>query len=88
MPSPKSRKPSTKAKRIYWVDEPLKGGRLLVFDGGYYGGDIHVYEYRESFDRKKVVAEMEKRLRGDERADLVGSWVEKKFGHYVPLGLK
>ena len=88
MPSAKSRKPSRRAKRIFWVYEPLRGGRLLVFDGGYYGGGIHVYEYRKSFDRKEVVAATERKLKQDERADAVASWVEKKFGHAVPLELK
>jgi len=77
---------------VYWVDKPRKGEQLLVFDGGFYGGDIHVYEYRESFSHEEARAEVEKasgrKLRGAQVPELVRIWVEKRFGHSIPLDLK
>ncbi len=57
-----ARKPTGSRKRVYWVDEPKKGTRLLIFDGGYYGGDIHVYGFERPFSPQSAKAELEKIL--------------------------
>jgi len=79
-------------KRVYWVDEPKRGKQLLIFDGGYYGGDIHVYKYKKSFSPKVARSELEKsfgrKLTESEIPDLVKLWITQKFGHNEPMDLK
>ena len=81
-----------RAKRVYWVDKPEKGEQLLIFDGGYYGGDIHVYEYKESFSSKVAKAEVEKKrgkeIEESQIPEVVRMWVEQRFGHSVSLDIK
>jgi len=40
-------------RRIYWIQLPkfLGGNKFLIFDGGYAGGDLHVYEYKYSISK-------------------------------------
>lgn len=78
-------------RRVYWVKKPEEKD-LLIFDGGYSGGDIHVYEYKETVSSKKIEEEMKAHLKYDEfpeeaMKEIVRWWVEKNFGHTLSYDL-
>lgn len=71
-------------RRIYWVRKPKGEKDLLIFDGGYVGGDIHVYEFKESYSSKKIEEDMKAEDMPMELIEeIVRLWVEKKYG--VPM---
>jgi hypothetical protein len=79
-------------RRIYWVEKPASGKPLLVFDGGYPGGDIHIYEYKESIPSDKAISEVETYLKHEVAKevmpDVIRLWVEQKMGHNLGYDIK
>lgn len=83
---------SERKRRVYWVRR-LKEKDLLVFDGGYFGGDVHIYEFKESHSAKDIEEELKNRYKVATLPDVmtdesVNLWVEKKFGMPVTYDLK
>jgi len=77
-----------RVRRVYWVDRPEDQKDLLIFDGGYVGGDVHVYEYKETYPSKDIEEEMKEYYKTNDIPDtlmpeIVRDWVERKFGHSV-----
>ena len=74
-----------RARRVYWISKP-QGKDLIVFDGGYIGGDIHVYEYKESHSVKEIEESVRLRLGWNElpaeyAKEAVIRWIEQNLGH-------
>ena len=77
--------------RVYYVQESEDRKAILVFDAGHAGGDVYVYEFRESYPTEQIKEEAKNFLRLNKMSkttekEMVGSWVEKKFG--FPLSWK
>ena len=71
--------------RIYWVKGKKDDKDLLIFDRGYNGGDVHIYELKDSFPQTKIEEYMKNYYQIDDlptniMSELVMNWVEKKFG--------
>ena len=73
------------------MKRPRKEKSLLIFDGGYYGGDVHVYEYKKTYPSKDIQEEMKAYYKNKLGAkwtelpdhmipNIVRDWVGKKFG--------
>jgi hypothetical protein len=72
--------------RVYYLAERQDRKALLVFDAGYAGGDIHVYEHKETIATERLEEEMKQFYGKDQLSEtilkeLVALWVEKKLGH-------
>jgi hypothetical protein len=67
--------------RVYFLPEKQGRKAMLVFDGGYTGGDIHVYEYKETIATDEIQKELQ--LPEYQQKELVSHWVEKKLGHAI-----
>jgi hypothetical protein len=56
-----------------------------TIDGGYWGGDIHVYEYKESIPSKKIEEEIKSYYKNNLPKELLNEitrlWVEKNHGN-------
>ena len=71
--------------RVYYVQERIGQKALLVFDAGHAGGDIHIYEYKESQSTVDIMEEIKKQLQAEmlsrEAQDaMVRMWIEKNHG--------
>lgn len=82
-----------RVRRVYWIKGTKDRPNILVFDGGYAGGDIHIYEHKESVSSEEAEKVAKEYLGGEEIPEEnlpeVGRyWVEKKFGHNVAYDLK
>ncbi|MDI6905237.1 MAG: hypothetical protein QMD13_07110 [Candidatus Bathyarchaeia archaeon] len=80
-----------RAPKVYYVPERVGRNAILIFDAGYAGGDVHVYEYKESRSVKEIEEEMKAHLRVDKLSkeaeqDVVNTWIEKNFG--LPMSWK
>jgi len=72
---------------LYWVRRPKGEKDLLIFDAGYEGGSIHIYEYRESIEVKEIQKQVEELLKYKPPANqVVRLWIETKYG--VPITWK
>jgi hypothetical protein len=60
---------SEREAKLYWVKK-VGGKDILIFDRGYKGGTLYVYEFKESF----LVDDIQKTEKD------IRSWIEKKFG--------
>lgn len=71
--------------RVYYVQEREGRKAILVFDAGHAGGDVYVYEHKESNQTKDIEQEIMKYLHVDvlpkeTKEEMVRIWVEKNFG--------
>lgn len=71
--------------RVYYIPERDDRRAILVFDAGHAGGDVHVYEHKESRQANGIEAEVKVYLRVDElprepETDAIRIWIEKEFG--------
>ncbi len=74
-------KPIERQRRLYW----LKNGDddRLVFDPGYYGGDVHIYKHWKSVKASDIRTEVLKGLGIEElpeemESNVVMIWAEKR----------
>ena len=83
----KTKEPSFPRQRaVYWVPGNKDKKDLLIFDGGYEDGSIHIYEIKESILFEEVVKEFKKMLNLSDSARhnqdmIITSWIEHKFGY-------
>jgi len=71
--------------RVYYIQREGKKA-ILVFDAGYAGGDVHIYEHKESCSAKEIEEEVRAYLQmnvpcKEASRAIVSIWVEKNFGH-------
>lgn len=53
---------------------------MLIFDGGYAGRDVHIYEHKETRATKELKEEIKAYLRVKELSkEFVRHWVEREF---------
>jgi hypothetical protein len=81
-------KSEQRSPKVYWVQKKQGEKDLLIFDGGHWSGDIHIYEYKESRPSKEIEKEVKLFLKTDEIPELmkdsmVRTWIEKNFGYPV-----
>ena len=74
--------------RVYYLAEREDRKAILVFDGGYVGGDIHIYEHKESRPTKEIEEEVKAYFKVDKLSsevmkNIVGMWIEQNFGHSI-----
>lgn len=91
MSTPRIR-PVPRPRRVYWIQRPNQED-IVVFDGGYWGGDIHFYEHKETISTAEVEKEMKAELQKEDLpehilAELVNFWLEKKYGRTFYWELK
>jgi len=72
--------------RVYYLAEREDRKAVLIFDGGYAGGDIHIYEHKESRETTELEEEMKQYYQNEElpkevREELVALWIEKNLGY-------
>jgi hypothetical protein len=67
--------------RVYFIPETKDRKAMIVFDGGYFGGDIHVYEHKEAIAIKDIQKELQ--LPEYQLKELTNHWVEKNIGHAI-----
>lgn len=78
--------------RVYYLAEREDRKAMLVFDAGHSGGDIHIYEHKETRPTKEIEEEIKAYLQVDKLSkealeNIVSMWVEKEFGHSMPWKL-
>jgi hypothetical protein len=74
--------------RVYYLAEREDKKAMLIFDAGYAGGDIHIYEHREMISSQEIEEEMKTHYRLDKLSketlkEVVGLWIDKKYGHLM-----
>ena len=73
--------------RVYWIRKWEGEKDLLVFDDGYYDGDIHIYEYKESITTKRIEAEINadyyNKLPNELLREIGRLWIEKNLGKSI-----
>lgn len=72
--------------RVYYIPEREGQKAIIIFDGGYAYGDIHIYEYVKSHDTEEIEKEIKEHYKVDKLSEtiskeMVSIWVEKNFGH-------
>lgn len=72
--------------RVYFSDKTQDRKAILVFDAGHAGGDVHIYERKETRQAKEIEEGMKAHLNTDKipkdfQMDIVRMWVEKEFGY-------
>jgi len=79
-----------RSPRVYWVSKKNPEESVLIFDGGYEGGMIHIYRFKESRPSREIEMEyMKTHGKTENELDEIDTdrfmrwWVEKKFG--IPL---
>lgn len=77
--------------RIFYIPKGSGRKAIIVYDRGHAGGDVHVYECKESYSTKEIEEEIKKHLQIDkvpsgEQNTIIQTWVEKKFG--LPISWK
>lgn len=76
--------------RVYYSAEREDRKAILVFDAGYAGGDVHIYEHKETRLAKEIEDEVKANLKTDNLSTLnpVQVWVNQKFGHSMSWKLE
>lgn len=46
--------------KVYWFQKPQDEKDILIFDPGYIGGDIHIYEHKETMKAIKLDEQLKK----------------------------
>jgi len=74
--------------KVYYSAGREEKKAIVVFDAGHSGGDIHIYEHKESRSIKEIEEEMKSHLRVDKlsteaKRSIVNMWVEREFGHSI-----
>ena len=74
--------------RVYFCEKTQDRNAILIFDAGYDGGDIHIYEHKETQQAKKIENEMKTHFKPhgipeDFHKDVVQMWVEQKYGNSI-----
>lgn len=74
--------------KVYYLAERDDRKAILIFDAGHAGGDVHIYEHKESHSTKEIEKEMKAYLQVDKLSEeamtnIVSMWVEKELGHSV-----
>lgn len=67
--------------RVYYLPERQDRKAMIIFDGGYFGGDIHIYEHKETIATDDMQKELQ--LPEYQLKELTTHWVEKKLGHAI-----
>lgn len=52
--------PYPREPKIYYFPETQERRAVLIFDGGYEGGDIHIYEHKETLPDSELDAQIRK----------------------------
>jgi len=78
--------------RVYYLQEREDRKAIIVFDAGYAGGDVHIYEHKEAFPTKEIKKEIGAYLKLESMSketekEIVRLWVEKRFGHSISWNL-
>ena len=71
--------------RVYFVPEKKDRKAMIIFDAGYAGGDVHIYEHKESISTDEMGKELQ--LSEWQLKELVNKWVDKKLGHSISYKL-
>lgn len=76
---------SPRERRVYWIKKQEGEKDLLVFDGGYFGGMIHIYEFKESVPSEKIAEEskayFKNKLPPKFQKEITRYWVENNLGN-------
>lgn len=69
--------------RVYYLQKREDRKAIIVFDAGHAGGDVHIYEHKESRSVDQIEEEVKAFLKVDHISTLnpVWTWVDKKYGH-------
>jgi hypothetical protein len=77
--------PYPRERRVYWIHKPEGEKDLLIFDAGYVGGDIHIYEFKESIPSENIEEEIksyyQNNLPKEFLKEITRLWVEKNCGN-------
>ncbi len=46
--------------KVYWFQKPKDDRDILIFDPGYHGGDIHIYEHNETMNATRLEEQLKK----------------------------
>ena len=74
--------------KVYYIPERENEKAIIIFDGGYAGGDVHIYEHKKSCSTEEIQEEIKaylqtNKLPKEAKESIVSIWVEKNFGHLM-----